>query len=101
MASTQLRIAIICKRRNTNQDVISNRSGRLYEIPRHLALSGHGTRCFCIDYYNAGNEQWAHEASPGTLAWESYSLGSWRLDRLAPYPAHLLLALREFGPASL
>lgn len=98
MASTHLRIAVICKRRYTNQDVISNRFGRLYEIPRHLALSGHDVRCFCIDYYNAGNGQWTHEALPGTLAWESYSLGSWRLDRLARYPAHLLSRLREFEP---
>lgn len=98
MASTQLRIAVMCKRRYTNQDVISNRFGRLYEIPRHLALRGHDVRCFCIDYYNAGNGEWIHEASPGALAWESYSLGSWRPDRLARYPAHLLSGLRKFGP---
>lgn len=98
MASTHLRIAVICKRRYTNQDVISNRFGRLYEIPRQLALSGHDVKCFCIDYYNAGNGQWTHEAPPGTLTWESYSLGSWRLDRLARYPSHLLSRLSEFGP---
>lgn len=98
MTSSHLRIAVICKRRYTNQDVISNRFGRLYEIPRRLALGGHDVKCFCIDYYNAGSGLWIHEVSPGTLAWESYSLGSWRLDRLARYPTHLLSRLREFGP---
>lgn len=93
-----MRIAFLCKRRYMGKDVILDRYARLYEIPSQLAKLGHDVRGYCLDYHAASEGDWEHDAAPGTLHWESWSLGKLRAPALLGYPYRLLTRLREFGP---
>lgn len=94
-----MRIAFLCKRRYMGKDVILDRYARLYEIPRQLAGLGHEVNAYCLDYHaNDSAGRWTHDATPGTLAWQSFAAGKARLPWLAAYPWHLLRQLRVFRP---
>lgn len=93
-----MRIAFLCKRRYTGHNLISDRYGRLYEMPYQLARMGHAVHGFCLDYYPSTNGEWTHDAAPGTLHWTSVSLEKNKLPTLAIYPSRLLERLREFSP---
>ncbi len=93
-----MKIAFLCKRHYTGHDVIADRFGRLYEIPRQLALMGHDVHGYCLDYHTQDAGEWRHETASGTLAWESYPLGGLRLPALAAYPRHLLRRMRTLSP---
>lgn len=93
-----MRIAFLCKRRYMSKDVILDRYARLYEIPHQLALLGHDVLGLCMSYQNAAPGQWGHDATPGTLQWESHTTGRAFVLALAAYPARLLRRLRAFRP---
>jgi glycosyltransferase involved in cell wall biosynthesis len=93
-----MRIAFLCKRRYMGKDVIADRYARLYEIPFQLARLGHTVRGFCLSYQGHDEGEWEHEAAPGSLTWESRSLGRLYVPALTGYPHHLLRRLREFAP---
>lgn len=93
-----MRIAFLCKRRYMGKDVIVDRYARLYEIPFQLARLGHEVRGYCLSYGRAPEGEWQHPAPPGSLHWESRSLGRWKLPMLLGYPAHLARQLRAFEP---
>lgn len=93
-----MRIAFICKRQYMGKDVIAERYARLYEIPRQLAKLGHTVGGFCLSYQGHAEGSWAHNALPGTLTWESRSLGRMKLPALLGYPHTLLRRLRAFAP---
>ncbi|HET8555352.1 MAG TPA: glycosyltransferase family 4 protein [Rhodanobacteraceae bacterium] len=93
-----MRIAFLCKRRYMSKDVILDRYARLYEIPFQLARLGHDVRGFCLSYQNAEEGEWQHHATPGSLHWESRSLGRLYLPGLASYPHKLLQRLHAFAP---
>lgn len=94
-----MRIAFICKRRYMGKDVILDRYARLYEIPRQLALLGNEVGAFCLDYHAPDSSgYWEHEAEPGRLIWQSFSVGRVRLPWLGVYPWYLLRKLRAFQP---
>jgi len=98
-----VRIAFLCKRRYMSKDVILDRYGRLYEIPRQLARRGHEVRCYCLGYRNEAEGEWRHEsgADSGQFVWESRSLGRSILPRLLHYPWRLLRSVGEFRPDAL
>lgn len=81
-----MRIAFLCKRHYTGKDVMTDRFGRLYEIPHQLALLGHEVKAWCFDYHGDKDEQSQHKLEFGYLAWSSTALKGMRLLRL---PAHL------------
>lgn len=93
-----MRIAFLCKRRYMSKDVILDRYARLYEIPFQLARLGHEVRGYCLSYAGAEQGAWEHEAKPGSLHWESRSLGRLKLPALLGYPRDLLRRLRQFRP---
>jgi glycosyltransferase involved in cell wall biosynthesis len=93
-----MRIAFICKRQYMGKDVIVDRYARLYEIPFQLARLGHQVRGFCLSYQGHDEGEWRHEAAPGSLVWESRSLGRLLLPALVRYPWYLLERLRAFKP---
>jgi glycosyltransferase involved in cell wall biosynthesis len=93
-----MRIAFLCKRRYMGKDVILDRYARLYEMPFQLARLGHTVRGYCLDYHTQSAGEWSHDASPGTLTWESHSLGRLRIPTLLSYPARILGSLRAFAP---
>lgn len=93
-----MRIAFLCKRRYMGKDVIVDRYARLYEIPFQLARLGHGVRGYCLSYGRAPEGEWEHVAPPGSLYWESRSLGRWKVPIMLGYPSHLARRLRAFKP---
>jgi teichuronic acid biosynthesis glycosyltransferase TuaC len=52
-----LNIVFVCKRYYTGKDVVSHRFGRLYEIPKQLALLGHHVTVLCMDYRNSDPQE--------------------------------------------
>lgn len=93
-----MRIAFLCKRRYMGKDVIDDRYGRLYEIPHQLARLGHEVHAYCLSYTRAEAGRWEHAAPPGSLVWESRSLGRWKLPTLVAYAARLEHQVRDFSP---
>ena len=93
-----MRIAFLCKRRYMGKDVILDRYARLYEIPRQLAHLGHEVRGYCLSYQGQDAGDWVHEATPGSLTWQSRCFGNWIVPGLAAYPLRLLGELRQFKP---
>jgi len=93
-----MKIAFLCKRKYMGKDVILDRYARLYELPFQLARLGHEVRGFCLSYQGHDEGAWEHAAAPGSLAWESRSLGTLRVPALAAYPGRLQLRLEEFQP---
>lgn len=93
-----MRIAFLCKRRYMGKDVIADRYGRLYEIPRQLAALGHDVRVFCLSYGTAPAGHWKDDAVPDRLLWESASLGRMKIPALLAYPPRLLHRLRGWRP---
>ncbi|MCW0202490.1 MAG: glycosyltransferase family 4 protein [Rhodanobacter thiooxydans] len=80
------------------KDVIADRYARLYEIPFQLARLGHAVGGFCLSYQGHDEGNWEHDAQPGTLTWESRSLGHLLVPALLAYPHSMLRRLREFAP---
>lgn len=93
-----MRIAFLCKRKYMGKDVIADRYARLYEMPFQLARLGHSVGGFCLSYQGHAEGNWEHDAQPGTLTWESRSLGHLRVPALLAYPHRMLRRLREFAP---
>lgn len=93
-----MRIAFLCKRKYMGKDVIADRYARLYEIPFQLARLGHAVGGFCLSYQGHDEGNWEHDAQPGTLTWESRSLGHLLVPALLAYPHSMLRRLREFAP---
>lgn len=65
-----MNILFICKRYYTGKDVIEHNFGRLYEIPRQLALLGHQVSVLCLDYRNNGRQKYFTEPhGAGVVKW--------------------------------
>lgn len=93
-----MRIAFLCKRNYMSKDVILDRYGRLYEIPRQLACLGHLVRGYCYSYKPTEEGCWQHVNAPGSLSWQSRSFDVFKLPGLLGYPRHLLSTLKKFEP---
>lgn len=93
-----MRIAFLCKKKYTGHDVILDKYGRLYEIPRQLARMGHVVRGYCLDYHSSGHARSTHEGSSGRLEWESRCVGGISRPFLLLYPRLILQQLRQFKP---
>jgi glycosyltransferase involved in cell wall biosynthesis len=93
-----MRIAFLCKRQYMGKDVIADRYARLYEMPFQLAKLGHKVGGFCLSYQGHDKGRWEHDAQPGSLTWESRSLGRMKVTTLFAYPRSMLHRLREFAP---
>jgi glycosyltransferase involved in cell wall biosynthesis len=93
-----MRIAFLCKRQYMGKDVIADRYARLYEMPFQLARLGHTVGGFCLSYQGHDKGRWEHDAQPGSLTWESRSLGRMKVTALFAYPHRMLHRLREFAP---
>ena len=93
-----MRIAFLCKRHYTGKDVITDRFGRLYEIPHQLALLGHEVKAWCLDYHGNKDEQLQHDLEFGYLAWSSTALKGMRLLRLPAYLSKLKRNIETFKP---
>lgn len=93
-----MRIAFLCKRHYTGKDVMTDRYGRLYEIPHQLALLEHEVRAWCLDYHGDKNEQSQHDLKFGHLTWSSIALKGLRLLRLPTHLSKLKHEVSAFKP---
>jgi teichuronic acid biosynthesis glycosyltransferase TuaC len=93
-----MRVAFLCKRQYMGKDVIVDRYARLYEIPFQLARLGHTVGGFCLSYQDHDEGCWEHDVQPGSLTWESHSLGRLKITTLATYPRRMFHRMREFAP---
>ena len=80
------------------KDVVVDRYGRLYEMPRQLALLGHDVRGFCLSYRPSAALDVVDEHADGKLRWISPAMGFARVPGLLAYPRKVLAALNEFRP---
>jgi teichuronic acid biosynthesis glycosyltransferase TuaC len=93
-----MRIAFLCKRRYMGHDVVLDRYGRLYELPRCLAARGHDVLGLCLEYAGRAPGAWSHAAPPGQLAWRSHPAGRLLLPGIAAHARASLRALAAFRP---
>lgn len=93
-----MRIAFFCKRRYTGKDVIGDRFGRLYEMPRFLAERGHRVRAYCLDYHSDDAGAWTHALGSGSIHWEAHPARVRRPISLARIPVRMLDAMRNYAP---
>jgi len=69
-----MKIMVLTKRHYTGKDLVSDRYGRMWELPRHLALAGHGVRGLSLSYRNADEEAIEVEGYED-FHWHSFNLG--------------------------
>jgi glycosyltransferase involved in cell wall biosynthesis len=94
-----MRILVLTKRQYTNKDLLSDRYGRLYELPRELARLGHVVTGVCLSYRSReqGHLQ-GREIDQSPVEWHSWNLGRTVLPGLIRYLQKLDLVCREFQP---
>ena len=94
-----MRIAFLCKRHYTGKDVIHDRYGRLYELPRQLNRLGHDVQAWCLDYRGCRDEAQQHDLTTNqAMRWNSRATRGMRIAHLPTYPLHLLKQLDTFRP---
>lgn len=94
-----MKIAFLCKRRYTGKDALADRYGRLYELPKQLALLGHEVRVYCLDYHGHSPTQESQiELAQGSLLWRCGAIGGWRCLLAMAYLLQLRTQLGRFQP---
>lgn len=78
-----MHILYLSKRHYMRRDVIGDRYGRLYELPRHLAAQGHEVDAVCLSYRHRAAAVAPATDEPGTLHWYSVAPGRLRLPPFA------------------
>jgi len=94
-----MRVIVLTKRQYTNRDVIDDRYGRLWEIPRELVRNGHDVTCVCLSYRkkNSGEETFL-ESDGSKIRWISVDLGTFFIVGLLKYLFTVLATLRREKP---
>ncbi len=73
-----MKVLFLCKQRYMNHDVISDRYGRLYNLPYELSCLSHNVQCYCLRYppQASGNEiKHQHIPPAEKLSWHSEYAG--------------------------
>lgn len=95
-----MRILVITKRHYTNKDLITDRYGRLREVPLALAGMGHRVRGLCISYRNRPRVV-IEDCSPNDAAkviWQSVPIGRLFLTGACSYVYSIIRRIKEFKP---
>lgn len=90
-----MRIAFLCKRQYMRKDVITDRYGRLYELPRQLAAQGHMVLGVCLSYRKRDEGSLISEPNIG---WHSQNLGLSVVPGLFRYRRTLDRLFKQFKP---
>lgn len=88
-----MRILVLCKRQYTGRDLLSDRYGRMFEIPAQLSALGHQVAGIALSYRSRGDG--LPDAVEGSVLWRSIDLfprGLWR------YPRQLRQIVASFRP---
>jgi glycosyltransferase involved in cell wall biosynthesis len=92
-----MRVLFITKQQYMAKDLLADRFGRFYELPRILAQSGHQVQGVCLKYWPARNSD-ASSVADECVEWSSFSLGvNWPLGFLRHY-ARLRKIAERFMP---
>ncbi|MDD2464667.1 MAG: glycosyltransferase [Desulfobulbus sp.] len=73
-----MKLFFLSKRRYMNHDVIADRYGRLYHLPREVSARGHDCYCTCLSYQNAPylvEEHQSPSQNAGTFRWYAWPAG--------------------------
>jgi len=95
-----MKIAFLCKRLYMSKDVITDRYGRLYEIPYQLCQQENQVLAFSLSYKNKKKGHCLNYSnkSTGTLDWFSYNLGNFFLPGLLLYVWKVFTHIKRFQP---
>ncbi|WP_417067887.1 glycosyltransferase family 4 protein [Niveibacterium terrae] len=88
-----MRILVLTKRQYTGRDLLSDRYGRMFEIPAQLSALGHQVAGVALSYRSRGKV--LPDATGGSVLWRSIDLfpgGLWR------YPRQLRQTVAQFRP---
>ncbi len=90
---------MLAKRRYTGKDLLSDRFGRVFEIPLELSQSGHQITGVALDYYG-GSELHVQEPlkGAGRLEWFGHGIGRFPPAGLGSYFRKTLAVARNFQP---
>ena len=92
-----MRVLFITKQQYMGKDLLADRFGRFYELPRVLAQSGHQVQGVCLKYWPARKTD-ASALIDKFVDWSSFSLGiNWPLGFLRHY-ARLRKIAERFRP---
>lgn len=91
------RILFLSKRRYMGKDLLADRFGRFYELPRELARLGHKVTGICLDYRSPRHGLFEEDG----VIWHSFGLGGTKLPDLIAYARASFAIAREFAPATV
>ena len=81
-----MRILFLTKQQYMGKDLLADRFGRFFEIPRWLAAQGHQIDGVCLKYRETDARPAAPATIPAAVQWQSYSLGkNWPVEFLRHY----------------
>jgi teichuronic acid biosynthesis glycosyltransferase TuaC len=90
LADENMNILILSKRQYMGKDLLNDRYGRFYEIPRILAQRGHEVTGLCLSYRKRDERlQSNYVREPSVPAWFSINLGRLLVPGLARYRREL------------
>lgn len=86
-----MNILVLTKRHYTNKDMISERFGRLRELPLELAQRGHQVKGICLSYKNSKEGLFRD----GPVEWQSTNIGFFKITGLFRFSASALKLARQ------
>jgi teichuronic acid biosynthesis glycosyltransferase TuaC len=70
-----MRVLFLTKQQYMGKDLLRDRFGRFYELPRILALGGHHVRGVCLKYRSTGDDAPVARQCLEDVEWDSFQLG--------------------------
>jgi glycosyltransferase involved in cell wall biosynthesis len=93
-----MRVLFLTKQQYMGKDLLRDRFGRFYEVPKSLALFGHHVRGVCLKYWADGAEPPMSRQCLENVEWESFQL-NWNWPAaIARYYQRLKKMVGNFRP---
>lgn len=93
-----MRILFLTKQQYMGKDLLRDRFGRFYELPRALATAGHRVRGVCLKYWRDDDGSGFELSGGEAIQWSSHDLGwNWLAGFVAHYRRVTKIA-RSFQP---
>lgn len=97
-----MKILLLSKRQYTGKDLLHDKYGRLFEIPKELAQLGHEVTGVCLSYRQRNEGQiYGPEIDGSRVNWYSWNLGKIFLPGIIHYIWKLNKIIEEFKPDSI
>ncbi len=92
-----MNLAVLCKRQYMHKDLLDDRYGRFWEIPRALAAKGHSVHGYTLSYLRKNEGDVAAPAEPA-VEWSSFNAGRIKAVGLLRYAWRVSAAFRRRQP---